>query len=70
MIKEETFTIGSTNFVKHYSDSGFKIKQVETGILYEEANDVVPCRYTYEETNEPINQEVINDEQSDNFNES
>lgn len=57
MIKEDFFTIGSTNFVKHYSDSGFKIRQVETGILYDEANDVVPCRYTYEETDIPENQE-------------
>ena len=65
MIKEENFTIGSTNFVKHYSDSGFKIKQVETGILYDEANDVVPCKYTYEESDE-----VIENEQSDNFNKS
>lgn len=64
MIKEETFTIGSMNFIKHYSDSGFKIKQVETGVLYDEASDVVPCKYTYEETNEPINQEVVNDEQT------
>lgn len=66
MIKEETFTIGTTNFIKHYSDLGFKIKQVETGILYEEANDVVPCKYTYEETNEPIvrsePKEVVADE--------
>ncbi len=54
MIKEENFTIGSTNFVKHYSDSGFKIKQIETGALYDEANDVVPCKYAYEETDIPI----------------
>ncbi len=54
MIKEENFTIGSTNFIKHYSDSGFKIRQIETGIIYDEANDLVPCKYTYEETNIPI----------------
>lgn len=40
--------------VRHYSDAGFKIRQVETGIVYDDAVDVVPCRYTYEETDEPI----------------
>ncbi len=68
MIKEENFTIGTMHFIKHYSDSGFKIKQIETGALYDEANDVVPCRYTYEETNVPIIQEEIENEQTDNNN--
>lgn len=40
--------------VKHYSDLGMMIRQIETGILYEDAVDILPCRYTYEETNEPI----------------
>ena len=40
--------------VRHYSDSGMMIKQVETGNLYEEAVDVVPCRYTYTETDTPV----------------
>lgn len=37
-----------------YSDTGMMIRQVETGVLYAEAWDVLPCRYTYEETEEPI----------------
>lgn len=41
--------------VKHYSDSGFLIEQVETGARYGEAVDVVPCRYTYIETDEREN---------------
>lgn len=40
--------------VRHYSDEGMMILQVETGIEYEEAVDVLPCRYTYEETDKPI----------------
>lgn len=40
--------------IRHYSDRGMKIRQIETGIAYEEAEDNIPCRYTYEETNEPI----------------
>ena len=55
---------------RRYSDKNVMLRQVETGILYIEANDIMPCRYTYEETDEPINQEVVNDEQSDNINES
>lgn len=69
MIREETFIIGNTNFVKHYSDSGFKIKQVETEILYDEANDVVPCKYTYEETNIPIIEEEVEDGQPEEVSE-
>ena len=40
--------------IKHYSDQGLYIKQVETGIEYESAIDVYPCVYTYEETENPI----------------
>ena len=40
----------SDNLIRHYSDGGKKIRQIETGILYDEAVDVVPCRFTYEET--------------------
>lgn len=46
----------SDSLVKHYSDSGMKLLQVETGIMYDEAIDIVPCKYTYEETNEPVAQ--------------
>lgn len=49
---------GFTNIVHTYSDSGFKILQVETGIIYDAADDAIPCRYTYEETDIPIEHEV------------
>lgn len=39
-----------------YSDRNVKIRQVETGNVYDDAADVIPCRYTYEETDEPIEQ--------------
>lgn len=32
----------------------FCIRQVETDTVYSEAIDVVPCRYTYEATDIPI----------------
>ncbi len=48
MLVEE---IISETLVKHYSNEGFKILQKETGLLYIEAIDIIPCKYTYEETN-------------------
>ena len=52
MIQVEYLREGT--LVRHYSDSGMMLLQVETGIEYEDAVDVVPCRYTYEETDTPI----------------
>jgi hypothetical protein len=40
--------------IKHYSDSGFMLLQNETGIKYSDPIDIVPCPYTYTETDEPI----------------
>ena len=42
------------DLIKHYSDQGFVMRQIETGIEYGEAVDVYPCRYTYEETDKQI----------------
>ena len=42
------------NLEKRYSDEGKLILQVETGQKYDAAIDVIPCRYTYAETDEPI----------------
>lgn len=49
--------------VMHYSDKNLKIRQIETGLIYDDAVDVLPCRYTYEETNEPI--EILDLEDSE-----
>ena len=54
MIKEIKI---SDKLVKHFSDSGLFIRQVETGIEYAEAIDILPCKYTYEEMEKPIVQE-------------
>lgn len=45
------------NLVRHYSDEGKQILQKETGIVYDEAIDTIPCRYTYEETDTYIAEE-------------
>ncbi len=39
---------------RRYSDKNMKLRQIETGNIYEDAVDVIPCRYTYEETDIPI----------------
>lgn len=46
--------IESENRERKYSDAGMKLHQIETGILYDDAVDVIPCPYTYEESDEPI----------------
>ena len=52
MIKTEQLNDGA--LIRHYSNSGMKLKQVETGVVYDDAIDIVPCQYTYEETDIPI----------------
>ena len=44
---------------RRYSSEGFKIRQIEIGNVYEDAVDIVPCPYTYEETDEPIGGEPM-----------
>ena len=38
--------------IKHYSDKGFMLLQNETGVKYLDPVDIVPCPYTYTETDE------------------
>ena len=60
-VKEEVL---DNNLIRHYAidENGkqYKILQVETNIVYDEAIDVLPCRYTYNATEEVI-EEVINE---------
>ena len=51
MIREEQISLKR---IRHYSDADRMIRQVETGIIYQDAVDKIPCKYTYEETDEPI----------------
>ena len=50
----ENIKVGERVLIKHQSDSNKYIRQVETGIEYASAVDVIPCRYTYEETEKDI----------------
>ena len=51
MIIEEMVT---PKRVRHYSDENLKIRQIETGRIYDDAVDRYPCKWTYEETDIPI----------------
>lgn len=44
---------------RRYSNLYVKIRQVETGVIYDDAADVIPCPYTYEETDIPIDNEPL-----------
>ena len=56
MIKQERITCNNgVEQIKTYSDGGFYIIQKETNIKYAEAYDNIPVAYTYEETDELIN---------------
>ena len=51
MVQTELLQDGK--LIRHYSTKGKPLLQVETGIIYDEAVDVVPCQYTYKETECP-----------------
>ena len=54
MLKQEKITINNKELLHTYSDSNKYILQVETSDIYDEAYDVIPCRYTYTETEKEI----------------
>lgn len=54
MITSNYIEVNGRTLIKHESDSGKMIRQVETGLEYTSAVDVIPCRYTYEETEKDI----------------
>lgn len=66
MIQIEYLNDGT--LVKHYSDAGFLLLQNETGAKYSDPVDVVPCPYTYTETDELVDgEEEISDEEFANM---
>ena len=46
-----------------YSDKGYPIRQIETGVIYEDAVDVEGAPYTYEEFIEETDEEIENAEE-------
>ena len=54
MLKQEKITINNKELLHTYSDNNKYILQVETNVKYDEAYDIIPCKYTYKETKEEI----------------
>ena len=53
-ITSKNIEVNGRTLVKHESDCGKMIRQKETGREYSSAVDVIPCKYTYEETDKDI----------------
>ena len=67
MVVKEYYTTrrDGVKLYRTYSDQGFLILQVETGIQYDEAIDVENAPYIYSETSILTEQENTSDEISD-----
>lgn len=52
------------NAERRYSDRGVKLRQVETGTLWNDAINVPPCLYNYEETDIPCDPEELTAEEA------
>ena len=50
--------------VCHYSNQGKMIRQIETNTFWEDAVDVLPCQFTYEETDVDIPDEEIDESEA------
>lgn len=61
MIKVEFYKIreDGVNLYRTYSDQNYKIQKVGTDEIYDEAVDIENAPYTYEETTEKTEVEVI-----------
>ncbi len=53
-ITSKNIEVNGRTLIKHESDCGKIICQVETGREYSSAVDVIPCKYTYEETDKDV----------------
>lgn len=61
---------GFNDLIRTYSDSGYKIRQDQTGIIYDDAVDVDYAGYTYTETDIPIIPPDTSDEEEIDNNEA
>ena len=61
MITQQEIRIRCVAYLKTTSDM-YRIRQIETGAVYDEAIDVIPCQYTYEETDEPLPEQPIEEQ--------
>lgn len=56
IVQEYTEGYGG-RLIHTYSDTGHRIVQTETGIVYDTADDITPCPYTYTESDELVRDE-------------
>lgn len=56
--------LNDETLIRHYSDAGYMLLQNETGLKYADPVDIVPCKYTYTETDELIDgdEEITGDD--------
>ena len=54
-----TELLNNGTLIKHYSDQGYLLLQVETSAKYLDPIDVNPCPFNYVETNEKVKEEEI-----------
>lgn len=57
IVQEEYICKNGVKLIHTYSDEHNYIRQLETGIIYDGAYDI-PNKYTYEETDEKIEEEL------------
>lgn len=52
------------DLIKHWTDDPEHkiLLQVETGAMYEEAIDLYPCQFTYQEVDKPVEEEEESEE--------
>lgn len=50
---------------EEFETATYKIRQTQTGIIYNDAVDVVPCNFTYEATDEIIPAESEENEETE-----
>lgn len=58
LISEKYKRDDGVELIRHYSDAGLMIRKEDTGEVYEDAVDLTPCLYTYEETDTRIGSEL------------
>lgn len=62
MIKTETITIREKDYKHTYSDEGYLIRKIGTDEIYSDAVDDINSTWTYEETDEKIERDEVNEE--------
>lgn len=62
MIVTETIDLFGIDYKHTYSDAGYKIRQDDTGVIYDDAVDPIDSTRTYTETDIPIDDDGTGDD--------